>query len=338
MANNSPVQYSDGYINDQKILLAQIIDELDVYNRFSNTWIDELCETVTAENVRVFQGAGSFDAYAEGANPLRQKGERRIIKTALDTYARFVEWTEIGIMDMRESEIRQEIEAAMKSDMERQLGLMMHAGFFKRTASVIGTPSITSFYNGETDVPDFGANVFNGTAEYHYAGINTTTLARSHIDAAIEVLAGKGYEGPYYAFFNPAQESDVLGLINPAAAIPFATAQGARAIDMGFHRANFMYNGAEFVFSAIVPSGYFMIVDRSLKPFNRRIHDKPEAQGLLFKSGGDYNDPLVGAKWLRRIGFSVRHLGAGVCRQIVASTTYTNPATSVFPTRLCAVS
>lgn len=332
------VGYSDGRIANQVQRLAQIDDELGLYNRFVTPWIDELCVTTVDENVRVFQGAGSFEPYAEGSVGERQKGQRRVIKTALDAYSRLTEWTKLGIQDMLESEVQQEVEAAMRSDQEKELGLMMYAGLFKRTASVAETASITSFYNGETDVPDFGANVFNGTAEYHYAGINTTTLARSHIDAAVEVLAGKGYEGPYYGFFSTAQESDVLGLFNPASATPFGTPMAQRAIDSGLHRTGITYNGVEMVFSAIMPSGYFMILDRGVKPFNRRIHDQPQYQGLLMERGSDYNNPMVGAHWLKRIGFSVRHLGAGVCRQIVADTAYTNPSTSVFPAKLRAIS
>lgn len=331
-----PLQYTDGFVSDQRVLLAEIVDELDLYNKaFSNAWIDELCHTVTAENVRVGQGAGSFDAYAEGANPLRQNTQKRVIKTALDSYARFLELTRLGVQDVRMSEIAQERAAALAADEERMLGLMFYQGLTKRTASVAGVASITSFYNGETDVPDFGSNSFNGSATSHYAGINTTTLARSHIDDCVETLAGKGYEGPYYGFFSTAQESDVLGLFNPASGVPFGTPMAQRAIDDGLHRTGVKYNNVEMIFSAIIPSGYFLIVDRSVKPFNRRVHELAPYQGLMMQEGGDYNNPMVGAFWLRRTGFSVRHLGAGVARQIVASTTYTNPT---FPVRLRAVS
>lgn len=336
MPTSSPIAYLDGYIHDQKILLAQIEDELDLFNRaFSNTWIDELCVTVTEENVRVYQGAGTFDAYAEGSMPLRQAGQRRIIKTALDAYARLTEWTKLGIQDVRESEVRQEIAAAMAAYDERNLGLMFYQMLTKRTASVVGTASITSFYNGETDVPDFGSNSFFGVAQSHYAGINTTTLARTHLDDCVETLAGKGYEGPYYGFFSTAQESDVLGLFNPAAAIPFGTPMAQRAIDGGLHRTGITYNNVELIFSPIVPSGYFCVVDRTVQPLNRRVHVQPQYRGLLMERGSDYDNPMVGASWLFRTGFSVRHLGAGVARQIVGSTTYTNPT---FPTRLQAVS
>lgn len=315
---------ADGYVSNQVQLLSAIDDELDVFNRFTPRFLDELCFEVTQETTRVYQGAGSFDNYAEGTNADRQRGQRRVITTPLHAYQRMTEWSKIGIRSVREEEIRQEIDAAMAADMEKRLGLFFYQMFTKRTVTTVDTAARTAFYNGELDVPNYGNNTFEGVAHYHYLGLNTTTLAKSHIDACVEDIAEHGYEGPYYAFFNPAQESDVMALFNPASGVPFGTAMAQRAIDMGFHTTGVVYNGCEFVFTAMVPSGYFAVVERS-KFMNKRVDLLSEYRGLVMSRGGDYNNPMVGAEWLRTIGFSVRHLGAGTCRQLVGSTTYTNP-------------
>ncbi len=212
----------------------------------------------------------------------------------------------------------------MKGDAQRVTGLMFAALFTKRTAGSIAAAYEASFWNGETDVPGFGQNTFS-SAHAHYAGLNTTTLARAHIEACVEDIAEHGYmDGQFIGLFSQAQISDLSALQDADNKV--TTPGRIKAVDQGFLEGGVPIAGVDCFIHPFVPAGYFAVINMSVPPLGRREHMDEGVRGL--RMDGEINDPdnpLVGKRFRRRIGFRAAHLGAGVCRQLVASTTYTNP-------------
>ena len=118
-----------------------------------------------------------------------------------------------------------------------------------------------------------------------------------------------------------------LAVTNAATTILQAiTPERSRAIDTGVIGTNIMLEGVIIHFDDNVPSGYTCMLSTDVKPIAKRVHFKPEYQGLqMYSNTPNETYPLAGQIFLRRIGFGVQHLAAGTCRQLVASTTYTNP-------------
>jgi hypothetical protein len=224
-----------------------------------------------------------------------------------------------------------ELTAAIAGDVELMNALFYAAMFTKQTVGSIGTAYQAGFYNGETGVPAFKNNSF-ASAHFHYLGLNTTTLALSHIQAMKIDIQEHGYglmPGSLYLFANTAQSDDLANLSNTNASnsvLQAITAMREKAIDHGVVNTGWMLEGANVVITDDVPSGYLGMVAADVKAVARRQHFRPEYQGLQdYQEAYNPQYPLAGMKFLRRVGFSVQHLGAGTCRQLVASTTYTNP-------------
>ncbi len=186
-----------------------------------------------------------------------------------------------------------------------------------------------SFYNGETDVPAYKTNAFS-SAHYHYLGLNATTLTITHFRAMKTDIQEHGYgrsPGTLHFFIHTDQTGDVMALINSNSTILQAiTGQREEGIDRGLIGTGIMIEGVVLHVDDNVPTGYVMMLASDAKPISKRVHFHPEYQGLqTFQSNFNAAFPLADMKFLRRIGFSANVLAAGTCRQLVASTTYTNP-------------
>jgi hypothetical protein len=320
--------YGEGFVANQQQLLQDIVDGLDVYNSAPDPIIDRFTTVTLRETSRVSQAPIDFTEEGEGANPDRQKQTFRLLSFPLRTFDALSGFTRTGLEDALPSDILATMEAGMKGDAERVMGLFFSSVFIKRTAGAVGTAYQASFWNGETDVPSFGENTF-GSAHFHYNGTNNATLSRDHIIADVENLVEHGFgqrPGSLWAFFNPAQMSDVLAVMDPTSNPVQGTLQRQVAIDRGILNTNVTLHGVNIAFHQHVPAGYYCILDEDAKPVARREHLNPEFRGLrMFQDQPSSTSPLLDMKWRRRIGFAARILGAGVARQIVASTTYTNP-------------
>ncbi len=318
-----------GYVVDQKQLLMQVVDGLSVYNRTRDPIINDFCAEVVQETLRVAQAPIQFNRSADGSTPEAQAQSFRLLTAPLEDYDAGTPWTVTGLQDSLDSDIVSTFDGIMAGDAERDEMEFFRALFTKRTAGAVGTAYRASFWNAETDVPNYKNSTFYGSAHSHYAGINTTTLALSHIQAAIQDVREHGYGvGPnrLVAWFNSAQEDDVCNLLNINVASSLNTPQRQKAQDEGGYGTGLKYNGCEFAFNDNVPTGYFAVVDRMIKPVARRVHWDQRFRGLqMYGQTFDENFPLAGKNFLNRYGYVIRHLGAGTCRQIVASTTYTNP-------------
>lgn len=314
-----------GFIVNQTQLLQDVIDGLAVYNSTLDPLVDLLSMEILKEQARIPQAPLDFEEEGQGTNPAFKNVQKRLLTFPLRTFDTATAWTKTGLEDALPSDIMADANAAMQGDAQRVLGLMMAAAFKPQPAGSVSTAYRAGAYNGETDVPSFGEKQFT-TAHYHYKGINTTTLARSHILEAVEDIAEHGYGGPYVAVFSTYQADEVLGLQDPTTGVLAATPERQLAVDQGVISRGTTIAGVFCKFSMFVPAGYFGVFDTSVKPLGRREHINPAYRGLrMEESMNDALNPLYGKYFRRRIGFAGRHLGAFTLRQIVASTSYTDP-------------
>jgi hypothetical protein len=141
--------------------------------------------------------------------------------------------------------------------------------------------------------------------------------------------------GSLHLFINTAQIADVMALVNSNTTILQAvTGQRERGIDSGLVGTGIVIEGVVVHVDDNVPVGYVAMLASDVKPLARRVHFNSAYQGLqLFNpvtgmsvaDFGGMDFPLAGSEFLRRVGFAVQFLGAGTCRQLVASTSYTTP-------------
>lgn len=321
-----------GVIENQALLLQDIRDGLKVYNTGFDPFIGQFCETTIRQTLRVSQAPKQFGLASEGSNPLNQRQLFREINVPFLDYDLSTEWSIQGLQDMLVSDLAAEIESIYLGDMELLNSLFYQTLFTPRTAGAIGTPYRASFYNGETDVPSYKNNTFDGTAHYHYLGLNTTTLSIDHIRAMARDIREHGYglnPNSLVLLAHSNQSDAIAGLLNTNAAntiLQAITSMRERGIDAGVWNTGITVEGILIVFNDNVPAGYLGMFDMTARPLARREHINESARGLqMFQQSYNENYPLSGMKFLRRIGFGVQFLGAGTCRQLVASTSYTAP-------------
>lgn len=323
--------YALGAIYDQTQLLQDIRSELSIYNKTIDPWVDRLSEPTIRQTLRVAQAPKSFRQKADGGNSNSSNVVYRLLNVPFKSYDLNSEFTIEWLQDSLQSDVMAEMSAAIAGDVELVNALFFAAIFSKQSSGSVGTAYQAGFYNGETDVPAYKNNSFS-SAHSHYAGLNTTTLALSHIQSMKKDIQEHGYglhPGSLYLFANTAQSDALLNLSNTNASnsvLQAMTAMRERGIDQGIVGTGWVLEGAQVVITDDVPSGYLSMVAADVKPIAMRQHFRPEYQGLQdYIESYNSQYPLAGMKFLRRVGFAVQHLGAGTCRQIVASTTYTNP-------------
>lgn len=323
--------YAGGAIADQTQLLQDIRSELALYNRTIDPWVMRLSEQTIRQTLRVAQAPKSFRQKADGGNANSTNMVYRLLNVPFKTYDLNSEFTIEWLQDALPSDVMAEMSGAMAGDVEMVNALFFAALFTKQTVGSISTAYQAGFYNGETDVPSYKNNSF-ASAHFHYLGLNTVTLALSHIQSMKIDLQEHGYgltPGSLFLFANSAQSSALINLSNTNASntvLQAMTMQRQKGIDEGIVGTGWVLEGAQVVITDDVPVGYLGMVAADVKPVAMREHFNPAYAGLQ-EYVDNYNTryPLAGMKFMRRVGFAVQHLGAGTCRQLVASTTYTNP-------------
>lgn len=314
---------SRGVIESQAKQLDVFINALELYNSQTDPLISLLTQDYITQTAQVPQGPLEMRIEAQGVQAEMQSVSYRDLLFPFAKFETAPVWTRSGWEDAQQQTISDTFQAALKGDIELQHGLVTDAIFTKRTVGAIGTAYRAGFWNGETDVPSFGENTF-GSAHYHYKGINTTTLAASHLEACVEDILEHGFGGPFIGLFNTAQISDVSPLFDTTVN-SINTPQRQKVIDAGA-QAGGMVKGVDCMFAHWVPAGYFAVLSLAVKPLARRLHPDPQYRGLTMVMPNEASsDPLIDAYLRRRVGIGVARLGAGTVRQIVASTSYTNP-------------
>ena len=323
--------YTGGAISDQTLLLQDIRSELAVYNKTSDPWIGRLCEPTIRQTLRVAQAPKSFRQKADGGSANSSNVVYRLLTVPFKSYDLNSEFTIEWLQDALHTDVMAEMAASIAGDVELCNALFYASMFAKQTVGSIATAYQAGFYNGETDAPSYKNNSF-GSAHYHYLGLNTTTLALSHIQSMKTDIQEHGYglrPGSLYLFANTAQSAALLNLSNTNASnsvLQAMTMQREKGIDYGVVGTGWVLEGAQCIITDDVPSGYLGMVAADVKPVSMREHFNSSYHGLQdYSESHNPQYPLAGMKFMRRIGFAVQHLGAGTCRQLVASTTYTNP-------------
>lgn len=322
--------FQQGTVADQTRLLQLVVDGLGVYNANPDPIIDAMSAMITRQDVKVTQAPMEYQKYADGSSGLRTQAVKRTLSTPLLSYHLADAFTVEALQDMKEDEIVNQVDQALKGDADLVNSLFWYSMLTKKTATVIGTASVASFYNGETDVPPFRQNAF-AAAHYHYKGTNATTFAEADWNAMIADIQEHGYghePGSLVLSFHSSDADEVAALFNTSSTIlQAATPSRALAIDRGVRAPGVIKNGCLLRQDDYMPPGYFAMYVQNEQILNRREHETPAYQGLTtFREQGFSPEfPLAGSQFLRRIGFSARHLGAATFRQVVASTTYTNP-------------
>ena len=323
--------YTGGAIADQLQLLQDIRSELAIYNKTVDPWVDRLSERTIRQTLRVAQAPKTFRQKADGGNSNSTSVVYRLLNVPFKTYDLNSEFTVEWLQDALASDVMAEMSAAIAGDVELVNALFFAALLTKQAAGSVGTAYQAGFYNGETDVPSYKNNTFS-SAHSHYAGLNTVTLALSHIQAMKTDIQEHGYglhPGSLYLFANTAESSKLLNLSNTNASstvLQAMTMQREKGIDYGIVGTGWVLEGAQVVITDDVPAGYLAMAAADVKPVAMREHFNPAYSGLQdYTEAYNSQYPLAGMRFMRRVGFSVQHLGAGTCRQLVASTTYTNP-------------
>jgi hypothetical protein len=324
--------YAMGAIADQTLLLQDIRSGLAVYNQQVDPWIARLAEPTIRQTLRVSQAPKQFRLKGDGGSSNSERTAYRTLNVPFNTYDLNSEFTVEWLQDALPSDIMNEMTTAIAGDVELINGLFFSSIFTKQTVGAIGTAYQAGFYNGEVDVPNYKNTTHFGTAHYHYLGLNTTTLTRAHLQSARIDVQEHGFgltPGSLFLFINSAQSDDVANLMNTNSAdtiVQAITDSRQIAIDRSVVNTGASIDGMMIVVTDDVPAGYFAVIAADARPIAMRQHFNSTYQGLQ-----DYTDssnaqyPLMGLKFMRRIGFAVQQLGAGTCRQLVASTTYTNP-------------
>lgn len=188
----------------------------------------------------------------------------------------------------------------------------------------------------------------------HYLATNSATLTATHVEALLGHVKHHGYgttqRAQYILLMHP-DDVETSGMTSWRAGVAvggvtpkydFVVSSSAPAFLTTEHvegtkpPADYnglpvlgSYGGAYVVHSYFIPKGYTALVasagpNSSDNPVAVREHDRSAYRGLLLIPGnGQY--PLQDSFFRRTIGVGVRHRGAAVVCQIVASTTYTAP-------------
>lgn len=321
--------FTQGAIVDQTLLLQVIRDGLGVYNTTVDPVVAQYSEDTIRQTLRVSQAPKTFVRDADGGNPENSKMVYRLLNVPLDDWALSSEFTIKWLQDALPSDVVNETEGALRGDVELQNTLFFRSIFLKQTVGAVGTAYQAGFWNGETDVPPYKNNAFS-SAHFHYLGLNTTTLALSHIRDMKKDIQEHGYgllPRSLHLWMSTTEGQALMALINASSGVLQAiTGERVSALDAGIVGTGVMWEGIVLHVDDNVPVGYLAMIADDVKPIARRIHFNPAYQGLQIYGQGISEDyPLAGMKFLRRIGFAVQHMGAGTCRQLVESTTYTNP-------------
>lgn len=225
---------------------------------------------------------------------------------------------------------------------------------FNNTANtaVIDEQSVNvyPFYNGDTMVPPKWKNTTHSTGHDHYFGTNGATLTSDDLDDAENHLYHHGYttnNGYSLILMVNRQEGAVIRTFTVAGSDTYTFIPGNGTGGGVFIPANGgivarpnipnvagllvigTYGPWVVVEEDYIPAGYVLAFATGgpgniNNPVGVREHDR--IKGLRLVKGKDNDYPLTDSFYVHGLGTGVRHRGAGVVMQVVASTSYTIPA------------
>lgn len=321
---------AQGYVADQTELLQIATDGLSIYNQSADPIIADFTEPVYMQEIRVSQAPIQFNRHADGGAPEGQRQSYRLLNIPLQEFEAGTPFTVVGLQDSLPSDVQATMDGVMAGDAERQEAEFFRCILTPKTAGSVGTAYTASWWNGETDVPDWKNNTFSGTAHYHFAGLNTVTLSLAHFQTMKRDIQEHGYglrPGSLVCFLNNQEGTALENLLNINVSSSLTTPSRVASQEDGAYGQEIRFSGIRFIVNDNVPAGYLVMVDSSIRPVAKRSHLNPAYRGLqMYAQTFNENFPLANQQFLNRYGFGARHLGAGTCRQLVASTSYTSPS------------
>lgn len=308
---------------DPQALLKDFQEGLRQYNEQElNELVQLLTYTTVKEKTKIPQQGLAFKPAAEGVNADKMKAVMREVGFDFNDYDLGLLFTIQGFQDMTQEELDENLAQVLQADR-----MLLAFLIFKRMLIPSAAGSlIGGFWNGETDVPDYRANKFNGTAHSHYLISGAATIALDDLTEAKRHIRHHGYgmaPNSLHLFINSQQVKEAEDLSGWSDANKTALQTGG---------LNALGQIDEWIVHPEdwVPTGYLVGVATDVKPIGLRKHVKPQYQGLqLFAPNEGTTYPLKDAQYMRRVGTGVAHRGAGVVMQMAATGSYTAPTMSL---------
>lgn len=253
---------------------------------------------------------------------------------------------------------------AMEADNALLFDQTMKALFnnVNRSTTITNLPyTVTALYNADsTYIPQYNGVTFPGSHN-HYIGSGAAALDSTDLDQLANLIIEHGYsraQGYSIMIMVNQTEGDVIktfrrGVVNnntqtavydfiPASGVGFMLPVGwdvAAGSQPSNRFAGMDVIGAYGPYLIVqnnnIPSGYMVAAatagqSSTLNLIGIREHSNASLQGLVQKPGNNANYPLIDSFFIRGMGAAVAQRGAAAIMQVVASATYTVPASMVW--------
>lgn len=255
-------------------------------------------------------------------------------------------FTQEFLDDSRASEIMATQVQAEAGWWSLQMRVVMNALFNDNPDASLEGVTVLPLYNGDGEVPPNYRRYTHNGSHTHYLATNNATLSDTHLQNMEEHLVHHGYGdvslggagGTILLHANRAQLPAIRALNQ---FVPATTATVPTVVDgqvVGMQRAGAFglqpqgYHGQMVVVeNNEIPAGYLLAtvtggLFSNQNPVGLRRHENPSARGLRLIEGNNRRYPLIESVYDGYLGAGVRHRGAAVVQQIVASSTYTPPS------------
>lgn len=350
-------QTADG--RDLNELWAEYQEVLSQWNADRNRLINFLTFPVT-DAVEELPIIGSNDADFQVAS---EYGVPRGFRPEVDHYSFGYDfrWYDIAsrfTWQFLSDATQQRIDAAQNQILEADNRLVYNKVFTRifnnvnNLATIRGNAyNVYTFYNGAGEAPPpYKSNTFDST-HTHFLATNGATIDPGDLQDHINHLAHHGYDaanGYKIVTLMNRTETEVVRLFRAGvsgATYDFIPVQGSSPLFLpdnalllgsqptqnvpGFKVVG-SYGDLIIVEEDHIPTKYFVSLasggpDSIGNPVGFREHNNASLRGMRLVKGQTPDYPLIDSYYVRGFGTGVRHRGAGVVSQIVASTTYTPP-------------
>jgi hypothetical protein len=341
---------------------SDYMDLLNQYNGERNNLIDLLTFSVNNPVERVAQpGSGvDFEEASEFGEPVGSRIQPNYWNLAFPFkwYDLSARYTWMYLADATQAMVDDVANAALEAHGRLRLTKVLKAIFnpTNEAATINGNAyTVYRFYNNDgTTPPDYRTNTFANT-HTHYFGTNGATIDAGDLQDHQDHLNHHGYTRlngyQQITMVNKAQGDTIRGFRSAAnggaGLYDFIPAQGSPGMIIpqttqvyGQTQVANTYKGLDVIGSygdALIvqsdwmPAGYIFSFatggpDNLSNPVGFREHANAGLRGLRLIKGKTPDYPLIDSFWAVGFGCGVRHRGAGVVSQVVASTTYTVPA------------
>lgn len=348
-------QSADGA--DLNAMWREFQASIALLNKYRNPLISLLTFNVTNPTERVLiPTQEDFQQATEFGEPKGIRvGQPFVAGYDFDWYDLAMRYTWLFLAESSAEQIRAINSTALDADNRLLFYRVLKTVFNSTNSSAVvnnQNVNVYRFYNADgTTPPDWKTNSFNST-HTHYLGSNGASVDSGDLDDMEEHLAHHGYKltlGYRLVLLVNSQESAAIKTFRVASGdtydfIPSANIGGGVFLPAnggivgaptnppgGFPGMIGTYGPWFIVEEDYVPAGYMFGFatggEQNIgNPVGIREHEVAALRGLRLMPGPGRDYPLTDSFYQHGLGTGVRHRGAGVVMQIVASTTYTTPA------------